>query len=592
MTVTIFKDLSDRNNPHRITIHQALQRIKNGNSKAKIDEVRERVKYGDDDYKVLKKGLPLVLFSVADTKETASKRDGKPTHREDESATKHSGLFVIDFDNCDVVQKTEQLKKDPYIYAIWLAPSGRGVKGLVKCPPVIKSHPLYYTAFLDRYPELDPTSRNIARGTFESYDPNIYINENSLVWDKQMTKEEFDKNKEKSKNRRGAQIISTAVAMIRSSYEGNRHDTILKASHLLGGYVASGRVDEKEAVKILEEEARQKITDGYNYKQTIADGIAHGKTKPLHESKKIEKTQQFLRRSDGSYDFLADNEEMTEYEVALINGTLEMGLPTGLNDLNTHWMYKKHHLVWFAGLDNVGKSFLVWYWGVLTAMLHGWKIVLHSAENSDGQVRKKLKELYLGKSLKVADDEELTIADDFVKNHFRIISSKQFHTLEDFLLKCEILYDEGFEFDLVIGEPFNSFDPSNADRYSYTIHSLNVLRVFKENYATVWIADHINTTAARAKDKDGYSVAPYKSDVEYGQMKVNKTDDFLILHRVVNHPYRKWELEIHVNKIKDVETGGFPTEKDKPVILLMNQDRCGYSCNGIDPVKEYWRRNK
>jgi len=224
-------------------------------------------------------------------------------------------------------------------------------------------------------------------------------------------------------------------------------------------------------------------------------------------------------------------------------------------------------------------------------MMHGWKVVLHSAENGDGMVRKKLKEFYLNKSLKVADDEELTMAHDFVTKHFKIISSKQFHTLEDFLLKCEIIYDEGFEFDVVIAEPFNAFDPpKNTDRYSYTIHALNILRVFKENYSTVWVSDHVNTTASRTKDAKGYATAPWKTDVEMGTMKANKADDFMIIHRVLNDPARRNNTEIHVNKIKDIETGGYPTDKDDPVLLMMESDMCGYSSNGYNAVQEYWKK--
>jgi hypothetical protein len=376
--------------------------------------------------------------------------------------------------------------------------------------------------------------------------------------------------------------------MVRSSYDGNKHEVLLKAAKLLGGYVATGRVKEDEAIKILTEEISQKNPkDLDNAIKTIGDGLSYGKAQPLVESKKIEKAQQYLRRSDGNYDFLADEEEMLEYELAVINGTLQMGLPTGLNGLNSNWMFKKHHIVWFTALDNVGKSFLVWYLAVLSAKLHGWKILIHSAENGDGMVRKKLKEFYIGKSLKLMDSEELTIAHDFVREHFRIISSKQFHTLEDFILKCEILYDEGFQYEVVIAEPWNSFDPpKNTDRYSNLIHSLNLLRVFKENYASVWVCDHINTEAARRKDKDGYIEVPLKADAEMGQMKANKTDDFVVLHRLANHPFDKYNLQIHVSKIKDVETGGYPTEKDNPVIITINRDYCGYTCNGLDPIKQ------
>lgn len=585
MNVTIFQTLKHINEPKYITVEQALERIKKGKSKSKIEQIRAKALIGED-YYMDKRELPFVMFSAAKTKETVN-RKGNGTHREDESITEHSGFFALDFDAVDISLTKEKLSKDNYIYAYWVAPSGMGIKALVKCPKSLENHHFYYTAFLERYPELDTTSRNLSRGTYESYDPDLVVNPNSLVWDKRMSKEEVRKNKEKTQNRRGHQVLSTAVGMVRASYDGVKHETLLNACVLLGGYIATGRVDETIAIQVMTDEIRAKNPkDLEGAIKTITDGIAYGKQRPLVESKKIEKAQQFLRREDGSYDFLADDKEMTEYEQAFINGTLEMGLPTGMNDLNTYWMFKKHHLVWFGGVDSVGKSFLVWYLAVLAAKLHGWKVLIHSAENSDGQLRKKLKEFFIGKSLKVMDDEELTLAHDFVSQHFKIISSKQMHSLEDFLLKCEIIYDEGYQFDLVIGEPWNSFDiPSGIESYRNNIHCLNVLRVFKENYSSVWICDHVNTTAARAKDKDGYVLAPYKSDIESGQMKANKVDDFIMIHRVVNHPEKYKETQIHVHKVKDEETGGKKTKKDEPVIIELNADYCGYTCNGIDPIK-------
>lgn len=585
MQVTFFKDFSDITNPHQTTLQNALDRIKNGASKDKITEIRRKLVAGED-YEDEKKALPCVVFSAAKTKMLISRKDYE-THREDACVIEHSGVFTLDFDKCDLINKIEQLKKDPYVLAVWLSVTGKGVRALIKCPTSIENHNLYYTAFLDRYPDLDPTSRNISRVTFESYDPNIFINWNSLIWDKKLTEEQRKKNKEKDANKRGNKIISTAVGMVRASYDGTKHESLRNAAVLLGGYIATGRVNEDEAIKVLEDEIKAKNPKDFGGAQnTIRDGISFGKSRPLFESKKIEKSQQFLRRDDGTYDFVADNDEMTEYERAVIDGTLEFGLPTGLNSLNNFWMFKKHHLVFFLGLDNVGKSFLIWYLAVLAAKLYGWKIILHSAENRDGQLRKKLKEFFIGKSLKLMDDEELTLAHDFVREHFVIISSTQMHTLDDFLIKCEIIIDEGFQAEVVIAEPWNSFDvPSNVDSYRNNIRALNILRVFKENYCAVWVADHVNTSAARSKDKDGYVIAPSKADAEMGQMKANKVDDFIIIHRIGNHPFKKRETQIHVQKIRDEETGGKKTDKDEPVILEMNEDYCGYKSNGIDPIK-------
>lgn len=591
MNVTFFKNFSDILNPHQTSLQTALDRIKNGASKDKILEIRRKVAINEP-YDIDKSNLPFVVFSAAKTKEVVAKKRDKNgneymTHREDSSVVKHSGVFAIDFDKCDIPNKMDQLKKDPYVLAVWLGPSGKGVKGLVKCPESVENHTQYYTAFLDRYPDLDSTSRNIGRGQYESYDPNIFVNWNSLVWDKKLTEEQRKKNKEKDANKRGNKIISTAVGMVRASYDGTKHESLRNAAVLLGGYIATGRVNEEEAIKVLEDEIKAKNPKDFGGAQnTIRDGIEFGKSRPLAESKKIERAQQFLRRDDGTYDFLADDSEMTEYELAVINGTLEMGLPTGLNSLNNHWMFKKHTLVFIVALDNVGKTFVVWYLAVLAAKFHNWKIVINSNENSDGELRKKLKEFYIGKSIKLMDDEELTIAHDFVREHFRIMTSKQMHSIEDWLLKAEVLYDEGFEFDLLIGDPFNSFDvPDSIDLYRHDVKALNTMRVFKENYSAIWMTDHIGSAAARKKDKDGFIEVPWKSDVSQGQIKANKVDDFLILHRLVNHPETKNQIQIHVTKIKSVETGGFPTQKDEPVIITLNSDFCGFSDRGVDPIK-------
>lgn len=590
MTVTIFKSLNEINSPHQTNIEQVFERIQRGASKNKVESIRAKLLAGEE-YDEEKLTLPFVVFSAAETQAVPVK--DKMSHRADASVTKHSGLFVLDFDKCNVEQKLEQLRSDPYIFATWIAPSGTGVKGLVKCPQSIQNHNLYYTAFLERYPELDPTSRNISRGTFESYDPNIWVNSGSLVWDKKLSEEDRKKNKEKSVNRRGNQVISTAVAMVRSSYDGTKHETLLKAANLLGGYIASGRVNEEEAVRVLLEEIKQKgPKDLDGAKRTIEEGIAYGKARPLAESKKIEKQQSYLRREDGSYDFLADEEEMDEYLRALIGGYLEMGLPL-VNGLNQNWVLKKNTLVWWGALDNVGKSFLVWYLAVLAALFHGWKIMINSGENSDGEVRKKLMEYLLGKSVKLMDDEEIGFAHQFIKKHFKIMSSKNLHTMEEFLLKAELVYDEGWEFDLLIGEPYNSFDMDvNVHMHQTNMKNLNMLRVFKENYSAVWITDHIGTLAARKKDKEGFIETPWKSDIDSGQLKASKTDDFIILHRLVNHPISANNLQIHINKVKSVETGGYPTQKDEPVIFEMNSNYCGYRCGHLDMIEEFWKKHK
>lgn len=587
--VTIFANAKDQMGAHYPTVKQTLKRIKDGASKESVEKIRE--KYAKkEEYATDKIFLPSVIFAgIADR--VSKDKKGFDTLRNDECVSQHSGFFVIDFDDVDTEVIKARLKKDTYIYACWRGVT-KGAKALVKCPPNITKHSEYYNAFLSRYPELDSTSKNIGRLCFESYDPELFVNEGSLVWDKTMTDEEYQVFKDKQKGKVKKRVLDIAVSMIRGAREGERHDIILKASNLCGGY--DKHFNGNEAVDRLKAEVKAK---GFPPRElptelkAVEDGYANGKKIPLKDLKEIEKASDFNRREDGSYDFMASDEEMDEYEYAVIHGLLQMGLSTSIPKLDEHWMFKKNTLVWLAARDNVGKSFIFWYFSVLAAMLHGWKILMYAKENGDGSVRKKIKEFYIGKSIKLFDEEDHRLARDFVNTHYRFFTAKRMHTAADWLMKCEIIYDEGFEYDVVVGDPYNAFDlPLGENQYTVNLRSLNQLQTFKENYSAVWITDHITSTSARGRASDGSMEVPSKHDVEYGQMKPNKCDDFIIAHRNLKDQTTKWTTEIHVDKIKSTETGGSPTPKDQPVMLLANKDLCGFSSNGIDPIKEFWER--
>ena len=594
---TIFKDVFNTSTPHYIGVNQLLKRIAEGNSKDTVEKIR-KLKSEGKDYASIKKSLPSAIFSgegragIKKVYESGKKKGVEYiSYRENESITEHSGYAVLDFDHVDVESTKSQLKQDPYIYAAWVSPSGDGVKALFRLPSDIKNHSEYYESFIQRYPKLDSTSRNIARLCFESYDPDIYINTNAKVWDKRVSKEQVVERKERASSRKSRNIISTIRTIIRGSLNGEKHNTLLKAANLAGGYIATGALDEAEAISVMEQEIQALSPKDFSQAQkTIKDGIDNGKRMPLHEVKKWEKEVQFVKREDGEYDFIASNEEMDEYEKAIIDGTLEMGLSL-IPSLDRAWMLKKNHLVWFGGIDNVGKSFTVWYLAVLSAMFHGWKTLIYSAENKDAQVRKKMKEFFIGKKLLDMTDIERDMADNFFKDHFRIMTSKKMYTWDSLLIHAEVYFDEGWDYDVLIAEPYNAMDiPSNLDGHRHNLKALNALRVFKENYCTVWVADHANTTAARNKDGDGHVIAPWKSDIDGGQLKANKADDFNILHRKVSHETDWMFTEFHSNKVKDVETGGKPTPKDNPVRFRMNENMCGFTVDGRDVVLEYWMK--
>jgi hypothetical protein len=151
-----------------------------------FEEIRTKRKDITDDIRAcktkaergsIKDGLPGVAFA------------GKFSTRSKDNCSDPSGLICLDFDNLkDVVAVKDKLIKSKYCLAIWVSPSGNGLKMLVRIPLVIgdERYKEYYKAALEHYKELRPdeATKDFARLCYLSHDPNIYINENAVVFTK------------------------------------------------------------------------------------------------------------------------------------------------------------------------------------------------------------------------------------------------------------------------------------------------------------------------------------------------------------------------------------------------------------------------
>ena len=181
MEITIFKDIKVTSQPFYRSALVILERIKDGASKDLVKKIREE----KDKEKInsLKQKLPAICFS------------GKFTKRNDKSLSQHSGLICLDFDGYDtqrdLLQEKERLSKNKYVYSVFISPSGKGLKAIVKIPPLPDNHVSYFNSLEKHFksPQFDKTCKNVSRVCYESYDPLIHINENASVWDRQEEKE-------------------------------------------------------------------------------------------------------------------------------------------------------------------------------------------------------------------------------------------------------------------------------------------------------------------------------------------------------------------------------------------------------------------
>ncbi len=178
--ITLYSDVNEVKKSWHIAVEQALERIKKGNSRVLVEKIR--LEKDKKKRNLIKMNLPCICFS------------GFFNHRSKQGVISHSGFICLDFDQVDINVTKEQLKGDKFIYAYWTSPSGTGVKALVKIPPIIDKHGCYFDALKEKYPLADPLCRNIDRVCYESWDPELYINVSSEVWDKMVERQEYTRS--------------------------------------------------------------------------------------------------------------------------------------------------------------------------------------------------------------------------------------------------------------------------------------------------------------------------------------------------------------------------------------------------------------
>lgn len=149
-----------------VSLEFALDYIRTGKEYDLIRQVR--AEKDPDKKKDLKKGLSYFLFSG-----TFFKREAKGLNQ-------HSGLICLDFDHVTQMDSLRlQLQSDQHIVALFISPSGDGLKVLI--PIEGSKHKESFLAletyFKENYQlEVDKSGKDVSRACFVSYDDNLYYN--------------------------------------------------------------------------------------------------------------------------------------------------------------------------------------------------------------------------------------------------------------------------------------------------------------------------------------------------------------------------------------------------------------------------------
>jgi len=580
--ITIFDRFSSIGKPYYVPMSSVLKAIKEGKVKEKIERIRQ-----EEDQEVISKlklELPAVLFSgrfdIAITKKRA---DGSvyESYRNDNSLSIHSKFIPFDVDDLDDIPKfKEDAKRDPYIYALWTSPSGTGVHGLIKIADGNK-HEQHYNALLKRYPVFDPTARNPSRILFMSYDPDIYINDDSKVF--------F----EVIENVRNEGVVMTGVStdysklniaskMIQKSEIGQRHHSVIKASYLVGGWVSGGLVEESIGKRVLEFEVLKKFgpQEAEIEFQAVEDGVKAGQFMPINELATYERAAiEELGMIDEELSFLVSNQSDEEYIRKYRAGMIPMGLPFGYDDMDKYLLLKEGEFYALLSHAHTGKTALTFWLIFLSSFKYDWGWVVYTGENRTASVKMRMIEHYIGKPIKECTEFEFHEALKWVNERMFFINNDTMHSYDDILRYAEKVS----KFHSIKGlfiDPINALKVRGNSKYDNDMEMYTDMLLFtKRTNISVFVSLHTRSQSQRERDKDGNQLIPFPADADGGAVLYNKADIFLTMNRNIQDPNTWMITEIYVNKMRNKDTGGNTTPRGQMIRLVMK--------GGIEFTDEY-----
>lgn len=342
MKVSTFKNIRSKT-PINISVLDLLHRFKteDKNNIASLSAMNKK------DYDAAKKNLPVVTFQ------------GTFEIRRSDKLLQPSGLLVLDFDNVSLEATKKALQSKDFIFSYFISPSGKGIKALVRIPTVKTDaeYKVYFSEIEKHFPQLDKSGKDISRACFFCYDPDLYLNKDAKIFTVDPSK--FEKRPVQKinvdRNKNDYKVLNRCCELIRHAQEGERHNKILKASRLAGGFVASGIIQQSEAERILIQEADLINDDWKDNIQSVKDGIENGLKSPLTLEKLNEelKSEESVIKFGKIYYTAADLSE--EIDDLYLNGN-QKGFTSGHKDFDSHYTCKLGSTTYVYGAPYSGKT--------------------------------------------------------------------------------------------------------------------------------------------------------------------------------------------------------------------------------------------
>lgn len=230
----------------------------------------------------------------------------------------------------------------------------------------------------------------------------------------------------------------------------------------------------------------------------------------------------------------------------------------------------------------------------LYTLKHNIKWLIFSSENAPHSLYKKLIEFDTGLPLNKIPEDEVRKRLIKLSMNFQLIDPSDLYTYKTLLSEAKEIKKK-FNYDGFLVDPYNSLvtdvGAAKLGKHEYDYLATTEFRQFcTENDCALWLNTHANTEALRKQHSAshpyaGHPIPPMASDVEGGGKFINRANDFLVIHRYLAHPTDWMYSNIHIKKIKDIDTGGKPTMMDEPIKLRSVKNNVGYEIEGRNLVQ-------
>lgn len=564
MNVSLFKTIrTNEGNDNPVTFHvdRVLAAIKNGRYKDVITKIRAET--NKDARDKIKRDLTAVTFSGVF--KTRKVRDFKEA----------SNLVCLDFDKMSISEMNDlrlRLVKDKHVYSVFVSPSGKGLKVLVRAN--FNSADEYKQSFyaIDRHfgmnKYFDMSTSDISRATFVSYDPDTYLNANAEVFE-----EKVDNISTYGENR----AVSSPEGVLRvlekwrnnkGDYyaDGNRDNFIFKVA---GGMSRYG-VQESDTMALF----GVKYPDYPKHELSRAVKSAY-RSSDFGVSDILDRNEDdfntFVRKLEvpdfgfNPEDVISNKAEVNQRVIAISEGNFNSD-SWGCQGIDDHLPLRSNELYAFVAASKSGKTLGVSYLAAMAAQHSNYRGIILTTESSIEDYKYQMCSFLLDRPLSAAHNEDIVAALKFIDEHFTFLNNDLDHI--QILEVYHYLHAKGDYYNFIIIDPISNVSKSKkiASKNNGDYHEALYVEYLKftKKYCSLWVVSHVVT------DKERERTVPYVMDAEFGSYLRRRVDYGVAFYRDVYNEMERHVMEMHVRDVRSSLTkGGDTTNSDNPILMKL-----------------------